>query len=125
MRLKYSFPLLPVFVSSRDRTNRELLLLTCTGVSLPVIDYGELSAALSSNAQSLNLQPLPTFMEKAIQLYEMIVVRHGLMLVGRSFSMKTVAIRVLAAALGDMCATGAPAAWVCALDAAMQPCLSM
>jgi dynein heavy chain len=29
------------------------------------------------------LQPLPSFIEKAIQLYEMVVVRHGLMLVGQ------------------------------------------
>ena len=73
---------------------------------LPATDYGELTAALTAVAQSMNLQALPSFLEKAIQLYEMIVVRHGLMLVGRSFSMKTVAIRVLSAALGDMCASG-------------------
>lgn len=29
------------------------------------------------------LQPLPSFIEKSIQLYEMVVVRHGLMLVGQ------------------------------------------
>ncbi len=80
---------------------------------LPTIDYGDLTAALSSNAVAMNLQPLPSFLEKAIQLYEMIVVRHGLMLVGRSFSMKTAAIRVLAAALADLCAAGA-----CPRDAA-------
>lgn len=74
------------------------------GVVLPSIDYGDLTAALSANAVAANLQPLPSFIEKAIQLYEMIVVRHGLMLVGRSFSMKTVAIKTLAAALGDLCA---------------------
>jgi hypothetical protein len=34
--------------------------------------------------------------------YEMIVVRHGLMLIGESFSMKTASYRVLQAALGDM-----------------------
>ncbi len=71
---------------------------------LPSIDYGDLTAALTSNAVAVNLQPLPSFIEKAIQLYEMIVVRHGLMLVGRSFSMKTVAIKTQAAALGDLCA---------------------
>lgn len=38
--------------------------------------------------------------------YEMIVVRHGLMLVGESFSMKTASYRVLQAALGDMCDAG-------------------
>eukprot|EP00959_Pyramimonas_sp_CCMP1952_P287935 6021402-Pyramimonas_sp.AAC.1 len=49
-----------------------------------------------------NLQPLPTFFEKMIQLYEMIIVRHGLMLVGQSFGMKTCAYRVLAVALTDL-----------------------
>jgi dynein heavy chain, axonemal len=48
------------------------------------------------------LQPLNTFITKIIQLYEMIVVRHGLMMVGWSFGMKTAAIRVLARALGDL-----------------------
>jgi dynein heavy chain, axonemal len=47
-------------------------------------------------------QPLDSFITKVIQLYEMIVVRHGLMMVGWSFGMKTAAIRVLAAALTDL-----------------------
>ncbi len=34
-----------------------------------------------------------------MQLYEMMVVRHGLMLVGQSYGMKTSAYRMLAAAL--------------------------
>jgi len=45
------------------------------------------------------LQPLESFLIKAIQLYEMIVVRHGLMLVGASYGMKTATYRILAAAL--------------------------
>lgn len=45
------------------------------------------------------LQPLESFLTKAIQLYEMIVVRHGLMLVGQSFGMKTAAYKMLAGAL--------------------------
>jgi dynein heavy chain, axonemal len=36
----------------------------------------------------------------------MIMVRHGLMLVGESFSMKTESYRVLQAALGDLCEAG-------------------
>jgi len=47
------------------------------------------------------LQPLEGFIIKVIQLYEMIVVRHGLMLVGWS-SIKTSCIRVLAGALTDL-----------------------
>lgn len=51
------------------------------------------------------MQPLEMFIIKIIQLYEMIIVRHGLMLVGFS-SIKTCAIRVLAAALSDLNAQG-------------------
>jgi dynein heavy chain len=50
-------------------------------VALPELDYTHLLAALRHNAAAHGLQPLPAFLEKAIQLYEMIVVRHGLMLV--------------------------------------------
>lgn len=64
-----------------------------TGVQLPVVDYDNLRAAIVDNCQRSNLQPLESFMIKVIQLYEMIVVRHGLMLVGQSFGMKTSAIR--------------------------------
>lgn len=39
-------------------------------------------------------------MEKVIQLYEMILVRHGLMVVGYPFAGKTSIIHVLAEALG-------------------------
>ncbi|GIL46228.1 hypothetical protein Vafri_3260 [Volvox africanus] len=113
---KYSEPILmlraitevnlPKFLDEDVPLFKGILSDLFPGVSLPSVDYAELTEALSSNARKVNLQPLPAFIEKAIQLYEMIVVRHGLMLVGRSFSMKTVAIRVLAAALGDMCAAG-------------------
>jgi dynein heavy chain, axonemal len=48
-------------------------------------------------------QPTPAFIEKAHQLYEMILVRHGLMLVGYSYGAKTTIYRMLAATLGDLC----------------------
>lgn len=50
------------------------------GVVLPAIDYADLHSALAANAAKAGLQPLPAFLDKAVQLYEMIVVRHGLML---------------------------------------------
>eukprot|EP00892_Ulva_mutabilis_P009854 jgi/Ulvmu1/7240/UM035_0027.1 len=75
------------------------------GVNLPEIDYSHLTHAIMSNCKKMNLQPIDMFITKIIQLYEMMIVRHGLMLVGFS-SIKTCAIRVLAAALTDLNADG-------------------
>jgi dynein heavy chain len=75
-------------------------------VELPKVDYDNLRNALVDNCLKLGLQPLESLLIKAIQLYEMIVVRHGLMLVGQSYGMKTVAYRILAAAL-----SGEGASW--------------
>ncbi|GMH33280.1 hypothetical protein BSKO_01114 [Bryopsis sp. KO-2023] len=72
------------------------------GVSLPPVDYDNLRNAVVENCKLSNLQPLDTFFTKIVQLYEMIVVRHGLMLVGQSFGMKTAASRILQAALTDL-----------------------
>ena len=76
------------------------------GVELPPIDYDAFKSALTDNCKKMNLQPLDSFFVKITQLYEMIIVRHGLMVVGESFGMKTSAYKVLAAALGDLCDKG-------------------
>ena len=46
------------------------------------------------------------FIEKVIQLYEMVCVRHGLMIVGLPFSGKTSAISLLARALSECAEKG-------------------
>ena len=76
------------------------------GVVLPDVDYDNLNAAIRENCEKNNLQPLDSFFVKIIQLYEMIIVRHGLMLVGESFGMKTSAYRILASALTDLNSKG-------------------
>ena len=85
------------------------MALLLAGVELPRVDYDALRAALISNCLKAGYQPLESLLIKAIQLYEMILVRHGLMLVGLSYGMKTVAYRMLAAALtGRLCEAHTP-----------------
>jgi dynein heavy chain len=59
------------------------------GVKLPRPDYDVLIQAITDTCTVRNLQPKQEFLDKCIQLYETIMVRHGLMVVGKSFSGKS------------------------------------
>ena len=71
------------------------------GVKLPEADYELLGKAVLDNCKKLKVQPTKVLLEKIYQLYEMILVRHGLMLVGYSYGAKTTCYRVLQGALTD------------------------
>ncbi|XP_076448252.1 dynein axonemal heavy chain 3-like [Babylonia areolata] len=72
------------------------------GVELPSPDYAHLESALRDELAKANLQCVPWFMEKIIQIYDMILVRHGLMIVGDPIGGKTSAFKSLAGALGQL-----------------------
>ncbi|XP_062444589.1 dynein axonemal heavy chain 3 [Rhea pennata] len=74
------------------------------GVVLPTPDYELFVQALNENIKKMDLQPVPWFIGKIIQIYEMMLVRHGFMIVGDPLGGKTCAYKVLAGALGDLCA---------------------
>uniref|UniRef100_A0A5F9D024 Dynein axonemal heavy chain 3 n=1 Tax=Oryctolagus cuniculus TaxID=9986 RepID=A0A5F9D024_RABIT len=72
------------------------------GVVLPKPDYEVFLEVLNENIKNMKLQPVPWFIGKIIQIYEMMLVRHGYMIVGDPMGGKTSAYKVLAAALGDL-----------------------
>jgi dynein heavy chain len=57
---------------------------------------------LNLGCEKYNLQPGDAFIGKCIQLFETICVRHGLMLVGKSFSGKSMVIKSLQKAMSSI-----------------------
>uniref|UniRef100_G3NDR4 Dynein axonemal heavy chain 12 n=1 Tax=Gasterosteus aculeatus aculeatus TaxID=481459 RepID=G3NDR4_GASAC len=66
------------------------------GISLPEADYQLFLEAAKECCKVHNVQPTQVFLEKMVQTYEMMIVRHGFMLVGEPFAGKTKVLHVLA-----------------------------
>uniref|UniRef100_A0A665TLX7 Dynein heavy chain hydrolytic ATP-binding dynein motor region domain-containing protein n=1 Tax=Echeneis naucrates TaxID=173247 RepID=A0A665TLX7_ECHNA len=72
------------------------------GISLPEADYQLFLEAAAECCTTHNVQPTEVFLQKMIQTYEMMIVRHGFMLVGEPFAGKTKVLHVLADTLNLM-----------------------
>ncbi|TRZ01398.1 hypothetical protein DNTS_018422, partial [Danionella cerebrum] len=66
------------------------------GISLPVADYKLFLECAQQCCKKHSVQPVKVFLDKMIQTYEMMIVRHGFMLVGEPFAGKTKVLHVLA-----------------------------
>ncbi|XP_041348477.1 dynein heavy chain 3, axonemal-like isoform X2 [Gigantopelta aegis] len=93
---------LPKFLSHDIPLFEAIISDLFPGVALPSPDYALLKGALIANIIKRELQPVPWFIEKIIQIYDMIMVRHGLMIVGECLGGKTSAFKTLADSLGDL-----------------------
>ena len=90
---------LPKFLSQDLPLFKGIISDLFPGKSRPDIDYGQLLTCIKLSAESMGLQLVPFFMQKTVQLYETIVVRHGLMLVGPTGGGKSSNIECLDASL--------------------------
>ncbi|KAM9785999.1 dynein axonemal heavy chain 12-like [Neosynchiropus ocellatus] len=66
------------------------------GITLPEADYRLFLEAAEECCRNHNVQATDVFLQKMIQTYEMMIVRHGFMLVGEPFAGKTKVLHVLA-----------------------------
>ncbi|KAG7458844.1 hypothetical protein MATL_G00224900 [Megalops atlanticus] len=76
------------------------------GVTIPEHDYGVLQSTIEDSLVRRCLQPLPSITNKVIQLYETMIVRHGVMLVGPTGGGKTTVYTILADTLEALHAAG-------------------
>eukprot|EP00930_Biecheleria_cincta_P014239 TRINITY_DN1233_c0_g1_i1.p1 TRINITY_DN1233_c0_g1~~TRINITY_DN1233_c0_g1_i1.p1 ORF type:complete len:4262 (-),score=887.85 TRINITY_DN1233_c0_g1_i1:333-13118(-) len=67
------------------------------GVEKPVMDYGALTETIEEQARKRLWQPTTYFVQKQFELFDMIQVRHGMMLVGPTGGGKTCILRNLQA----------------------------
>ncbi|XP_067934548.1 dynein axonemal heavy chain 3-like [Watersipora subatra] len=97
---------LPKFLSPDIPLFEGILSDLFPGVVQPKPDYHSLELALKENLEKMHLQSVPWYIDKIIQIYDMILVRHGLMIVGDPIGGKTSAFKVLSRALADLSKQG-------------------
>uniref|UniRef100_A0A1B0AXU3 AAA+ ATPase domain-containing protein n=1 Tax=Glossina palpalis gambiensis TaxID=67801 RepID=A0A1B0AXU3_9MUSC len=72
------------------------------GITLPYIDYTLIEREFKHFCAEMVLEPTESFLIKVIQTYEMIIVRHGFMMVGEPLAGKSKTLQILAKILSSL-----------------------
>lgn len=97
---------LPKFLTQDVELFKGIISDLFPGVTLPSPDYNAMHMAMVKVCRRRNLQLTSYFEVKMQQTYEMICVRHGMMIVGYSFGGKSKALQCLSESLGEMEVSG-------------------
>jgi len=92
----------PKFLKDDIPLFENIILDLFPGVERPAVDYGGLSEAISTSCAHYNVQEVELFIQKILQLYDTIQVRHGLMIVGPTGGGKSSNYRVLQHAMSSL-----------------------
>ncbi|KAL8568337.1 Dynein heavy chain 6, axonemal [Nucella lapillus] len=93
---------LPKFLQQDALLFQAILQDLFPGVEIPEHDYGRLQQEINHVQQTNKLQEVISQIKKVIQLYETMIVRHGVMLVGPTGSGKTTVYKILAETLENL-----------------------
>ncbi|XP_078448652.1 dynein axonemal heavy chain 6 [Lampetra planeri] len=93
---------LPKFLADDAMLFSGILSDLFPGVEIPNHDYGSLQSSIENALKARKLQAVPSMVHKVIQLYETMLVRHGVMLVGPTGGGKTTVYTALSDALGSL-----------------------
>ncbi|CAH2255707.1 dynein heavy chain 14, axonemal [Pelobates cultripes] len=93
---------LPKFLAEDVPLFENIMVDLFPGITAEKTDTKQLEKAISLAVNELGLQPWESQLEKAIQFYNQIVARHGVMLVGPSGGGKTTVRRIMEKALVHM-----------------------
>ncbi|XP_066905836.1 dynein axonemal heavy chain 6 isoform X2 [Halyomorpha halys] len=93
---------LPKFLADDSVLFKGILNDLFPGVTLPEHDYGHFQKAMETVVKKRGLQPVQCTFTKTIQLYETMLVRHGVMTVGPTGGGKTTVLNVLKDTLGTL-----------------------